>query len=248
MDSDFHPASLFDLRLNLMMKVRSLSREPAGKGATKRTLFNARSTDLSNAAVPETSTTVPAAKPDRRSSMALFTCEAARLLARANSRASASALAFSAADWLRTIGFKSSPVGFAWASFGVGTGLAGSLGSLATSFLGTERVSTFLMSAFGSGGGLTGSTGLAGVGARIWPFCWASEGGLLGLPPPPDNASSTSREGTTRTDGSERGRSDTKNAELRTSRSRRKRCIPAELNRHFFSSRLMLSGQRLGPQ
>src|SRR6266849_10287384 len=186
--------------------------------------------------------------------MALFNWEAARLLARANSRASASALAFIASDWWRTIGFKSSCVCFARAFFGVGSCFAGSFGSFATSVLGAERASTFLMSAFGSGGCLTGSglrtgsTGLAGIGARVWPFCWASEGGLFGLPPPPDSASSTRREGTTRTEGSECGRSDTKNAEPSTSRSRRNRCIPAEVNRHFFSSRLMLSGQRLGPQ
>src|SRR5260370_1833284 len=56
MDWEFHPASVLDLRLNLMMKVRWLSRAPAGKGATKRTLFNARSTDLSSAALPEGTT------------------------------------------------------------------------------------------------------------------------------------------------------------------------------------------------
>src|SRR5260370_42328212 len=89
--------------------------------------------------------------------MALFNWEAARLLARANSRASASALAFIAADWLRTIGFKSSCVCFARAFFGVGAGFAGSFGTFAASFLGAERASTFLRSAFGSGGCLTGS-------------------------------------------------------------------------------------------
>src|SRR5260370_41862952 len=110
------------------------------------------------------------------------------------------------------------------------------------------------MSSVVAGGCMTGSgvrtasTGLAGVGARIWPFCLASKGGWFGLPPPPDSASSTRREGTTRTDGSECGRSDTKNAEPSTSRSRRKRCIPAEVNRHFFSSHFILSRRRLGPQ
>src|SRR5260370_27883497 len=119
--------------------------------------------------------------------MALFNWEAARLLARANWRASASAFAFIASDWWRTIGFKSSGVCFARAFFGVGAGFAGSFGTFAISFLGAERASTFLVSAFGSGGYLAGagltaaSTGFGRVRPELPPLFLRHQRVCVGL-------------------------------------------------------------------